>query len=85
MSKIIKQILILLVRFYQKFLSPLCPGVCRYQPTCSQYMIEALQKHGILKGLYLGTKRILRCHPWGGSGYDPVPPIQNKKSKHNKR
>ncbi len=85
MSKIIKQILILLVRFYQKFLSPLCPGVCRYQPTCSQYMIEALQKHGILKGLYLGIKRILRCHPWGGSGFDPVPPIQNKKSKHNKR
>ncbi len=83
MTKIIKKILILLVKFYQKFLSPLCPGVCRYQPTCSQYMIEAIEKHGILKGIWLGCKRLLRCHPWGGSGYDPVPPINKKKSKHN--
>lgn len=83
MSQIIKKILILLVRFYQKFLSPLCPGVCRYQPTCSQYMIEAIEKHGIFKGLWLGCKRLLRCHPWGGSGYDPVPPVTEKKSKHN--
>ncbi len=85
MTKIIKQILILLVRFYQKFLSPLCPGVCRYQPTCSQYMIEAIEKHGIFKGLWLGFKRLMRCHPWGGSGYDPVPPVDNKKSRHNQR
>ncbi|MGN0913811.1 MAG: membrane protein insertion efficiency factor YidD [Alphaproteobacteria bacterium] len=74
MKNTIKQILILLIKIYQKFLSPLCPGVCRYRPTCSQYMIEAIQVHGIIKGLWLGTKRILRCHPWGGSGYDPVPP-----------
>lgn len=49
------------------------PAACRYQPTCSQYMVDALKKHGPLKGLWLGSKRILRCHPWGGSGYDPVP------------
>ncbi|HCU58780.1 MAG TPA: membrane protein insertion efficiency factor YidD [Alphaproteobacteria bacterium] len=68
-----KWLLIKLVRIYQKFLSPLCGGCCRYRPTCSEYMIEALKKHGVIKGLYLGIKRILRCHPWGGSGYDPVP------------
>ena len=85
MTKIIKKILILLVKFYQKFLSPLCPGVCRYQPTCSQYMIEAIETHGIFKGIWLGFKRLMRCHPWGGSGYDPVPPAEEKKSKHNPR
>lgn len=73
MNKILQNLLILLIKFYQKVLSPLFPGVCRYRPTCSQYMIEAIKVHGIVKGLYLGTKRILRCHPWGGSGYDPVP------------
>lgn len=76
-----KKILILLVKFYQVCISPLLPGVCRYKPSCSNYMIEALQKHGVIKGLYLGTKRILRCHPWGGSGYDPVPPCNNEKNK----
>lgn len=65
--------LIFLVRIYQYIISPLMPATCRYQPTCSHYMVEALQKHGPLKGLYLGVKRILSCHPWGGSGYDPVP------------
>lgn len=85
MTNIIKKILILLVKFYQKFLSPLCPGVCRYQPTCSQYMIEAIEKHGIFKGVWLGCKRLMRCHPWSGSGYDPVPPTNVKKSKHNPR
>lgn len=74
MTNLLKKILILFVKFYQKILSPLCPGVCRYTPSCSQYMIEAIETHGILKGVWLGTKRILRCHPWGGSGYDPVPP-----------
>lgn len=61
------------IRFYQQAISPLTPPACRFTPTCSQYMIEAIEKHGALKGLYLGTRRILRCHPWGGSGYDPVP------------
>lgn len=73
MKKFLLWLLILPIKFYQKFLSPLCPGVCRYTPCCSQYMIEAIEKHGALKGLWLGTKRILRCHPWGGCGHDPVP------------
>lgn len=76
-----KLLLIGLIRFYQKFLSPLCPGVCRYRPTCSQYFIEAIQIHGVLKGSYLGIRRLLRCHPWGGSGYDPVPPKKNAPDK----
>ena len=74
----IQKILIALIKFYQLALSPLKVGVCRYQPTCSQYMLEALKTHGVLKGLWLGTKRLLRCHPWGGSGYDPVPPKENQ-------
>jgi len=74
----LKKIAILPIKFYQYFISPLCPGVCRYQPTCSQYMIEAIKIHGVCKGIYLGVRRILRCHPWGGSGYDPVPPRQSK-------
>lgn len=73
--------LILLVKAYQKILSPLCPGVCRFRPTCSQYMIEAIQTHGVIKGLWFGIRRLLRCHPWGGSGYDPVPPKKEKCSK----
>ncbi|CEN34551.1 Putative membrane protein insertion efficiency factor (modular protein) [Capnocytophaga cynodegmi] len=64
---------VLLVRFYQLFISPLKPPTCRYTPTCSQYTLEALKKHGILKGGWYAIKRILSCHPWGGSGYDPVP------------
>lgn len=67
------QPLILLVRFYQLCISPLKPPSCRFTPTCSQYAIEALRKHGPIKGLYLTVRRLLRCHPWGGSGYDPVP------------
>lgn len=65
--------LILLVRFYQKFISPFKPSCCRFTPTCSQYALEALRKYGPLKGSWLAFKRIIRCHPWGGSGYDPVP------------
>ncbi|WP_404812889.1 membrane protein insertion efficiency factor YidD [Capnocytophaga canimorsus] len=64
---------VMLVRFYQLFISPLTPSACRYAPTCSQYTLEALKKHGLFKGGYLAIKRIARCHPWGGSGYDPVP------------
>lgn len=73
MGKIVKRLLILLIRFYQGAISPMFPAVCRYQPTCSQYAVEAIQKHGPLKGSWLAAKRIARCHPWGGSGYDPVP------------
>ena len=61
------------IRFYQKYISPLKPPTCRFTPTCSQYAIEAIRKHGPFKGLALAVWRILRCNPWGGSGYDPVP------------
>jgi len=64
---------ILLIKIYQLLISPLFPSSCRYTPTCSHYTLEALKKYGILKGSWLGIKRISRCHPWGGSGYDPVP------------
>jgi putative membrane protein insertion efficiency factor len=64
---------VLLVRFYQIIISPLMPAACRFTPTCSHYTLEALQKHGLFYGGYLGAKRILSCHPWGKSGYDPVP------------
>ncbi|MDE6115501.1 membrane protein insertion efficiency factor YidD [Barnesiella sp. WM24] len=73
MKRLIVNILILPVRFYQLAISPMLPPSCRYVPTCSQYTIEALRKHGPVKGLWLAVRRILRCHPWGGSGYDPVP------------
>lgn len=66
-------VLILFLKFYKKVISPLLPNACRYSPTCSEYMLEAISVHGVWKGIYLGIKRILRCHPWGGSGYDPVP------------
>ena len=68
-----KKLLILPIRFYQRYVSPMLPPACRFTPTCSQYAIEAIQKHGALKGSWLALRRILRCHPWGGSGYDPVP------------
>jgi uncharacterized protein len=61
------------VRAYQWFISPLLPASCRYEPTCSAYAIEALEQHGLLRGAFLTVRRLLRCHPWGGSGYDPVP------------
>jgi putative membrane protein insertion efficiency factor len=62
-----------LVRFYQVCISPLKPASCRFTPTCSQYALEALRKYGPFKGSWLALRRILRCHPWGGRGYDPVP------------
>jgi hypothetical protein len=65
--------LILLVRIYQLIISPLFPATCRYTPTCSSYMIEAIQVWGPIKGTFLGLKRISSCHPRGGFGYDPVP------------
>ncbi|MBX2821628.1 MAG: membrane protein insertion efficiency factor YidD [Rhodothermaceae bacterium] len=60
-----------LIRFYQRFLSPLFPPSCRYQPTCSEYAVQAIKKYGVIKGVILGSYRILRCNPWGGHGYDP--------------
>lgn len=72
------------IRIYQWTLSPLKnallgPGSgCRYDPTCSNYMIEAIQSHGVFIGIWLGMKRLLRCHPWGGQGWDPVPPSKHQ-------
>jgi len=82
LRRIAVRLLIAPVRFYQLFISPLLPPTCRFQPTCSQYAIEALRVHGPLKGSWLALKRISRCHPvtWlgGSSGYDPVPPKAEK-------
>lgn len=74
LNKILIFPLIVLIRFYQYAISPYLGKNCRYSPTCSQYMLEALKIHGFFKGLSLGLKRIGSCHPWGGHGYDPVPP-----------
>jgi putative membrane protein insertion efficiency factor len=76
-SKAVVFPLIILVRIYQWIISPLLPPVCRFQPTCSHYMIESLKIWGPIKGTYLGIRRIMRCHPWGGHGHDPVPPKTN--------
>jgi putative membrane protein insertion efficiency factor len=72
-SKVLAWPLIQLVRLYRLAISPWFGANCRFDPTCSSYAIEALQAYGILKGTWLAIKRIGRCHPWGGSGYDPVP------------
>ena len=66
-------LMILLIRIYQRCVSPMLGQNCRFVPTCSQYAVEALRRHGPLKGGWLTVRRILRCHPWGGSGFDPVP------------
>ena len=64
---------IFLIKIYRNFISPLLPATCRYQPTCSQYALDALTKYGLFKGGLLTLKRISSCHPWGGSGSDPIP------------
>jgi len=69
----VKSIFIFPVKLYQWLLSPLLGARCRYQPTCSHYMIQAIEEWGPIKGIWLGLKRIGRCHPWGGHGHDPVP------------
>lgn len=69
----IVRIVTLPIRFYRLALSPLMAPSCRYSPTCSAYVIEAIERHGVGAGLWLGLRRILRCHPWGGCGHDPVP------------
>ncbi|MBR1626196.1 MAG: membrane protein insertion efficiency factor YidD [Bacteroidales bacterium] len=71
--KLLQYLIIALIRFYQTCISPLTPAACRFTPTCSQYALQAVRKYGPLKGSWLAFKRILRCNPWGGSGYDPVP------------
>ncbi len=71
---LLRQAAILPIRFYQIVISPLLPKSCRFVPTCSAYAIEAITTHGIVRGSWLTLRRLCRCHPWGGSGYDPVPP-----------
>lgn len=73
MKKLLTWLLLIPVSFYKYCISPLTPASCRYVPTCSEYAVQALKKYGPFKGFYLAVKRILRCHPWGGSGYDPLP------------
>lgn len=72
-SKVVSSVLIGMIKLYQVTLSPFIGRSCRYTPTCSNYGIEAIRKHGPIKGTYLTIKRVLSCNPWGGSGYDPVP------------
>jgi len=73
LKKILTFPFLAIIWLYQNYISPFTPKTCRYEPTCSHYTKEALQKHGVIKGSWLGIKRIFSCHPWGGSGYDPVP------------
>ncbi|MBE9046244.1 membrane protein insertion efficiency factor YidD [Pleurocapsales cyanobacterium LEGE 10410] len=76
-----KTLLIWLIRGYRRFVSPLFPPTCRFQPTCSQYAIEAIAIHGTVKGSWLAISRILRCHPFHPGGYDPVPSSDNSNLK----
>jgi len=78
-----KWLFLKLIRGYQLFLSPILGSNCRFQPTCSSYTYEAIQKYGAIKGVWLGIKRILKCHPWGNSGYDPVPEKDSDKKDNN--
>ncbi|MEI6594211.1 MAG: membrane protein insertion efficiency factor YidD [Bacteroidota bacterium] len=73
MKKIFSFPFLLLIKFYKYAISPMLPQACRYTPTCSTYAEQAITKHGVFKGIWLAIKRISRCHPLGGSGYDPVP------------
>ena len=75
---IITKILLGLIKLYQTLISPLTPSTCRFQPTCSHYAKEAIDIYGARRGSILALKRLLKCHPWGKSGYDPVPPKNNK-------
>ena len=83
LGNITKQLLILPIKFYQRCISPLLPAACRYTPTCSHYAVEAIQAYGPIKGVWMGIKRIVSCNPWGGHGYDPVPPVITNLHSHD--
>ena len=72
----LRRLFVLPIRFYQLFISPVLPPAGRGYPTCSAYALEAIMTHGVLRGGWLALRRLARCHPWGGSGYDPVPPAR---------
>ena len=72
----LRRLFVLPIRFYQLFISPVLPPAWRFYPTCSAYALEAIMTHGVLRGGWLALRRLARCHPWGGSGYDPVPPAR---------
>jgi putative membrane protein insertion efficiency factor len=78
-----KKIILLLIRFYQKYISIFLGKNCRFYPTCSAYTYEAIEKFGVIKGIYLGVKRILKCHPFHPGGYDPVPEKKEKNKRKN--
>ncbi|UZQ54039.1 membrane protein insertion efficiency factor YidD [Trichothermofontia sichuanensis B231] len=80
-----KFLLILPIRFYRTFISPLFPPVCRFQPTCSQYAIEAIERFGPIRGSWLALRRLLRCHPLHPGGYDPVPPLEASTPRRKQR
>ena len=77
----VKKVLIGIIRVYRAFISPLFPPTCRFQPTCSQYAIEAVERFGVIAGTWLTVKRVLRCHPLHPGGYDPVPMVKEKNNE----
>lgn len=82
MKQAIRKLALLPVRVYQLAVSPLLPSSCRFLPTCSAYAVEAVERHGVVKGGWLTAHRLCRCHPWGGHGYDPVPPLKGQEPEH---
>lgn len=76
-----KSIVLSTLRWYQQYRA-LQPDACRFDPTCSAYTFQAIERHGVVKGFYLGTRRVMRCHPLGGRGYDPVPPLNSTARSH---
>lgn len=84
MEKAVQHIVIALIKFYQLSISPLLGSHCRHTPSCSHYMILAIQEWGLIKGIWLGIKRISRCHPWGTSGFDPVPKKSSNERSNTK-
>lgn len=82
-TTILKHVLILPIKFYQRYISPLLPAVCRYTPSCSNYAVDAIQAYGPFKGSWMAIKRIVSCNPWGGFGYDPVPPVITNFHSHD--
>lgn len=79
-----KKIILLLIRFYQKYISIFLGKNCRFIPTCSAYTYEAVERFGVIKGVYLGIRRILKCHPWHPGGFDPVPEKKKKSVREDK-